>query len=91
MRLIIEARLAAEHTDATATPIEAMIVAVVERQDRSVDDLGLTLVEGRALLAEVQSVLVSQQAAAWLADNAACRQYRADSVRLAGCKCRNGR
>jgi len=33
------------------------------RQDRSVAGLGLTLAEGRALLAEVQSVLVSHQAA----------------------------
>ncbi len=41
MRLIIEARLEAENTDATATPTEAMIVAVVERQDRSVADLGV--------------------------------------------------
>ncbi len=74
MRLIIEARLEAENTDATATPTEAMIVAVVERRDRSVADLGLTLAEGRAMLAEVQSVLVAQQAAAWLADKAVCRR-----------------
>jgi len=42
---------------------EATTVAVVERKDRSVADLGLTLAEGRALLAEVQSLLVSEQAA----------------------------
>ncbi len=38
MPLIIEASLEGESTDATATPTEAMIVAVVERQDRSVEE-----------------------------------------------------
>ena len=51
MRLIIEARLEGEQTGATAA--RATIVDVVERQDRSVADLGLTLAEGRALLAKV--------------------------------------
>jgi len=45
MRLIIEARLEGAPTSASAT--EPTIVAVVERQDRSVADLGLTLTEGR--------------------------------------------
>jgi hypothetical protein len=45
---------------------------VVERQDRSVADLGLTLAEGRALLAKVQSILVSQQTAGWMASQVAC-------------------
>jgi hypothetical protein len=54
MRLIIEARLEGGETSET----EATTVAVVERKDRSVADLGLTLAEGRALLAEVQSLLV---------------------------------
>ena len=65
MRLIIEARLEGEQTSATAS--EATIAAVIERRDGSVADLGLTLAEGRALLAEVQSVLVSQQTASWMA------------------------
>jgi hypothetical protein len=47
-------------------------VDVVERQDRSVADLGLTLAEGRALLAKVQSILVSQQTAGWTASQVAC-------------------
>jgi hypothetical protein len=54
MRLIIEARLEGAQTGATAA--EATIVDVVERQDRSVADLGLTLAEGRALPAKVQSI-----------------------------------
>jgi hypothetical protein len=56
MRLIIEARLEGAQTGATAA--EATIVDVVERQDRSLADLGLTLAEGRALLAKVQSIPV---------------------------------
>ena len=70
MRLIIDARLEGK----CASAAEATIVAVVERQDRSVSDLGLTLSEGRALLAEVQSVLAAHQAAAWLAGQATCRR-----------------
>ena len=69
MRLIIETRLEGEQTSATAA-----VVAVVERQDRSVAGLGLTLAEGRALLAEVQWMLVSQQTAGWMAGRAACRR-----------------
>jgi hypothetical protein len=70
MRLIIEARLEGAQTGATAA--EATIVDVVERQDRSVADLGLTLAEGRALLAKVQTILVSQQTAGWMASQVAC-------------------
>jgi hypothetical protein len=71
MRLIIEARLEDDKVTAAATDA-ATIVAVLERQDHSVADLGLTLAEGRALLAEVQSVLVSRQAADWMAGQLAC-------------------
>src|SRR5258708_15621596 len=70
MRLIIEARLEGGETSET----EAAIVAVVERKDRSVADLGLTLAEGRALLAEVQSLLVSQQTAGWMESQLACHR-----------------
>ncbi|WP_051888025.1 ISKra4 family transposase [Caballeronia sordidicola] len=68
MRLIIEARLEGGETSGT----EATTVAVVERKDRSVADLGLTLAEGRALLAEVQSLLVSEQTAGWMERQLAC-------------------
>ena len=70
MRLIIEARLECAETSET----EATIVAVVEREDQSVADLGLTRAEGRALLAEVQSLLVSQQTAGWMQSQLACRR-----------------
>lgn len=70
MRLIIEARLEGAPTGATTA--EAVIVGVVERQDRSVADLGLTLAEGRALLAGVQAMLVSQQTSGWVASALAC-------------------
>jgi hypothetical protein len=62
MRLIIEARLEEDKASSVADEA-ATIVAVLERQDSSVADLGLTLAEGRALLAEVQSAWVSHQAA----------------------------
>jgi hypothetical protein len=70
MRLIIEARLEAGETSET----KATTVAVVERKDRSVADLGLTLAEGRALLAEIQSLLVSEQAAGWMESQLACHR-----------------
>ena len=73
MRLIIEARLEGNQASSVATEA-ATVLAVVERQDRSVAGLGLTLAEGRALLAEVQSVLVSHQTAGWMADQLACRR-----------------
>ena len=73
MRLIIEARLEGAQTRSNAAV--ATVVAVVERQDRSVADLGLTLAEGRALLAEVQSVLVRQQTAGWIAGELVERIY----------------
>lgn len=69
MRLIIEARLEGGPNGKA----ETMIVATVPRPDRSIADLGLTLAEGRALLAEVQSVLVSQQTASWMQGQSACR------------------
>ena len=68
MRLIIEARLEGGETSET----EATTVAVVERKDRSVADLGLA--EGRALLAEVQSLLVSEQTAGWMESQLACHR-----------------
>ncbi|CAE6959355.1 hypothetical protein [Paraburkholderia domus] len=70
MRLIIEARLEGGETNET----EPTIVAVVERKDRSVADLGLTLAEGRALLVEVQSLLVSQQTVGWMESQLACHR-----------------
>ncbi|TFE36462.1 hypothetical protein E2553_42685 [Paraburkholderia dipogonis] len=70
MRLIIEARV--EGGEARAT--DATIVAVVERKDRSLADLGLALAEGRALLAEVQSFLVQDQTAGWMKSQMACHR-----------------
>ncbi|MBB5402557.1 ISKra4 family transposase [Paraburkholderia youngii] len=70
MRLIIEARV--EGGEARAT--DATIVAVVERKDGSLADLGLTLAEGRALLAEVQSFLVPEQTAGWMKSQMACHR-----------------
>jgi hypothetical protein len=43
-----------------------------KRKDRSLADLGLTLAEGRALLAEVQSFLVPGQTTGWMKSQMAC-------------------
>jgi hypothetical protein len=60
MRLIIEARLA----DGDSDTVEAGdgVLAVVERADSSLAELGLTLAEARSLLAKVQAELSSSVA-----------------------------
>jgi hypothetical protein len=75
MRLIIEARI--DDRDGDAKSDGPTIVAVVERRDRSLSQLGLTLAEGRILLAEVQSALVSKQVTGWLSDQTHCRRCAA--------------
>ena len=62
MRLIIEAHLAGEGCDVVE---DAGVVIVIERRDRSLSQLGLTLAEGRSLLARVQSILVAKQVTGW--------------------------
>jgi hypothetical protein len=59
MRLIIEARL----VDGDGDTVEegGGVLAVVERPDCSLAELGLTLAEGRSLLAKVQAELISKQ------------------------------
>ena len=57
-----------------AAPAEATTVEVVERQDGSVANLGLTLAEGRALLTKAQSILVSQQTASWMTIQVVCHR-----------------
>lgn len=71
MRLIIEARLA----DGNSDTVEACdgVLAVVERSDCSLAELGLTLAEGRSLLAKVQVELISKQVQRWLAGQTHCR------------------
>ena len=64
MRWIIEARLDDGVREASHKGGE--VLAVFERRDRCLSQLGLTLAEGRSLLAKVQSELLSQQVAAWL-------------------------
>ncbi len=59
MRLIIEARLSDGDSD-TVNDGDG-VLAVVERRDCSLAQLGLTLAEGRSLLAKVQAELVSKQ------------------------------
>lgn len=72
MRLIIEARLFDEDSD-TVNDGDG-ILAVVERRDCSLAQLGLTLAEGRSLLAKVQAELVSKQVEWWLSGQTHCRR-----------------
>ncbi|MDB5788599.1 ISKra4 family transposase [Caballeronia mineralivorans] len=72
MRLIIEARLADEDSDSVNDGDG--VLAVVERRDRSLAELGLTLVEGRLLLAKVQAELVSKQVEWWLSGQTHCQR-----------------
>jgi hypothetical protein len=75
MRLIIEARL----VDDESEPVEEGdgVLAVIERPDLSLAELGLTLAEGRSLLAKVQTELISQQVQRWLAGQTHCESCRA--------------
>ncbi|MFM0012095.1 hypothetical protein PQR46_09455 [Paraburkholderia sediminicola] len=57
MRLIIVARLVDGQSDPVGEGDE--VLAIVERPDLSLAELGLTLAEGRSLLAKVQTGLVS--------------------------------
>jgi hypothetical protein len=69
MRLIIEARMLGEGV----TPdTEALTLAEVERADHDLTEFGLSLAEGRTLLAAAQSALVRHQASSWLHAGAAC-------------------
>jgi hypothetical protein len=72
MRLIIEARLSDGDSD-TVNDGDG-VLAVVERRDCSLAQLGLTLAEGRSLLAKVQAELVSKQVDWWLSGQTHCRR-----------------
>ena len=72
-RLIIEARLADGDSD-TGNDGDGVLV-VVERRDYCLAQLGLTLAEGRSLLAKVQAELVSKQVEGWwLSGQTHCRR-----------------
>src|SRR5258707_13954574 len=70
MRLIIEARLSDGDSD-TVNDGDG-VLAVVERRDCSLAQLGLSLAEGRSLLAKVQAELVSKQVEWWLSRQTHC-------------------
>jgi hypothetical protein len=72
MRLIIAARLSDGDSD-TVNDGDG-VLAVVERRDCSLAQLGLTLAEGRSLLAKVQTELVSKQVEWWLSGQTHCRR-----------------
>jgi hypothetical protein len=64
MRLIIEARLANGDNDTVGEGDR--VLAVVERPDCSLADLGLSLAEGRSLLAKVKAKFISKQVQWWI-------------------------
>jgi hypothetical protein len=70
MKLIIEARF--EDSDGQAGP--AIVVGEMQRLDGNINDLGLTLAEGRNLLGQVQFRLVSQQVQHWLEQHSGCHR-----------------
>jgi hypothetical protein len=63
VRIIIEARL---EDGKSSAPSESVKIAVIDRADEDLEQLGLTLEEGRDVLAAIQSVVVSRQAAKYL-------------------------
>jgi hypothetical protein len=71
MRLIIEARLADGDSDTVGEGDG--VLAVVERPDCSLADLGLSLAEGRSLLAKVQAELISRQIQWWISGQTHCQ------------------
>ena len=71
MRLIIEARLADGGSDTVGEGDR--VLAVVERPDCSLADLGLSLAEGRSLLAKVQAELISKQVQWWISGQTHCQ------------------
>ncbi|MGB8416914.1 hypothetical protein [Paraburkholderia sp.] len=71
MRLIIEARLADGDND-TVEEGDG-VLAVVERPDGCLAELGLTLAEGQSLLAKVQTGLISKQVKQWLSGQTHCQ------------------
>ena len=71
MRLIIEARLGVNDIEPTVVPTP---LAVIDRYDDDFEQLGLSLAEGRELLAAAQSVGVSSQASRWIATQDYCHK-----------------
>ena len=68
MRLIIEARLVGDGDEST----NVIPLAVIQRHDDDLEQLGLSLAEGRELLAATQSALVSSQASVWVSTQDYC-------------------
>lgn len=70
MKFIIEARV----EDADGQAGSPIVVGTVQRRDGNLADLGLSLAEGRSLLGQMQTALVWEQAARWLAQHVNCRR-----------------
>jgi hypothetical protein len=72
MKLIIEARMEDEDAELPREPVR---LAVIDRiDDDDLEQLGLSLDEGRALMTAAQSAVVSSQTMNWLLKNDYCRR-----------------
>jgi hypothetical protein len=71
MKLIIEARVKCTDSDLRREPFR---LAVLDRIDDELEQLGLTLEEGLVLLAAAQSALISSHTEQWLATEDYCRR-----------------
>jgi transposase-like protein len=71
MKLIIEARVECTDSDLRREPFR---LAVLDRIDDELEQLGLTLEEGLVLLAAAQSALISSHTEQWLATEDYCRR-----------------
>ncbi len=70
---MIEARVEDRKSGA---PSESVRIAVIDRAEEDLEQLGLTLVDGRDVLSAIQAVVVSQQAARYLGTkDYCCRCY----------------
>ena len=70
MKLIIEARLECDGIE----PTDVIPLAVFQRNDDELEQLGLSLADGRELLAATQSALVSSQASVWVNTQDYCHE-----------------
>ena len=70
MKLIVEARLECDGIE----PTDVIPLAVFQRHDDDLEQLGLSLAEGRELLAATQSALVSSQASVWVSTQDYCHE-----------------
>lgn len=82
MRLIIQAHI--NDANSSGAHDDVTVLAALERQDRSLSQVGLTRADGRAFLSQAQRALIDQQVSSWLAGHgavaAADRRYATRTI-----------